>query len=175
MKIIVYLHLAICKGLLPCCPWIFFIYVFFFSKRPSSIFAFLTTLTTPLCYSSLMKGQWRLSPELYNSRFSPELFPLKPLNKSTIWLLFWFWNILIQILKLNIYIFFFPEEGLRVVFYRIDLIKSQTQLISLKLIFMYLYSMRHYRHINLKLELIPFNRIIWIGLQWLHWNSCGHN
>ena len=103
MKIMIYLQLAICKGLLPSCPWTLFI--IFFPRHPPAFFAFLTTLTKALCCDNFTKGHWWLSPELNNSHFFFEPLPFKALNKFTIWLLFRFWDVRTQILKQNVCFF----------------------------------------------------------------------
>lgn len=103
MKIMIYLQLSVCKGLLPSYPWTLFI--IFFPKDPPAFFAFPTTLTKALSCDSLMKRQWWLSPKLNNSHFFSELLLLKVLNKFTIWLLLLFWDVWTQILKLNTCIF----------------------------------------------------------------------
>lgn len=161
METFIHLRLAVCKGLLTGRPWTLFI--FFFPRDlhnclPSSL---------PLHKLYSVTALWRVCDDfLLNSTifiFFSEPLPLKALNKFTIWLLFLFWDVWTYILKQNMCIFSRDRFQSRF-FYGIDLIKREIQLISLKFIFMYLYSMRHYRHINLILDLIPFEKMIWISL-----------
>lgn len=107
---------------------------------------------------------WRISGHFLQNSISFFFFSysfiLKAINKIIIWLLFLFWSKFTQILKLNMCNL--SCGGFKVVFYGIDLIKRADRLISLKFVFMYLYSMRHYRLTKFILELIPFDKMILI-------------
>lgn len=144
--------------LLPNCPYTLFI--IYLSTDPASFSVFLTTLMKDLYCDSLTEDQWSFLQNSTSFFFFSDSFILKAINKIIIWLLFLFWGKFTQILKLNMCNL--SCGGFKVVFYGIDLIKRADRLISLKFVFMYLYSMRHYRLTKFILELIPFDKMILI-------------